>query len=106
MTKYYPVNSQFNVLYFPSVLVEDNEGREIGGNNHEFYNVFVNGDFIGRRILLEQNDKIGDMSSYLSQNNFSGFSTTIDGNNYYILEPDSDMSKQMKKQLDVYLNIR
>ncbi|GAA0179527.1 hypothetical protein SH2C18_23780 [Clostridium sediminicola] len=106
MTKLYPFNSQFDLPYFPGVLVEDNEGREIDREDHKFYNVFVNGDFIGRKILLAQNDNITDMSSYLTENNFSRFSTTVDGNNYYIIEPDSVMAKQMKKQLDVYLNIK
>lgn len=106
MTKLYPFNSQFDLPYYPGVLVEDNEGREIDSESHKFYNVFVNGDFVGRKILLAQNESITDMSSYLIQNNFSGFSTTVGGNDYYIIEPDNVMAKQMKKQLDVYLNIK
>ena len=103
--KIYPINNQFNYQVYPGLIFEDNEGRQTDGKDHEFYNIYVNGDFIGRKILLEQNDKIEDMTNYLSQNEFSAFSTKVEGNNYYILEQDNEMASHMKRQLDVYLNI-
>jgi hypothetical protein len=105
LVKIYPINNQFNYPVYPGLFFEDNEVKETDGKDHEFYNIYVNGDFIGRKLLLEQNDKITDMANYLTQNEFSSFSSTVDGNNYYIVEEDKQMAMHMKKQLDVYLNI-
>jgi hypothetical protein len=103
--KIYPINSQLNYPLYQGLIFEGTEIKGIDGKEHEFYNVYVNGDFIGRKLLLEQNDKITDMADYLTRNEFSAFSTTVDGNNYYILEKDNEMAKHMKDQLNIYLNI-
>lgn len=75
-------------------------------NNHDFYTVYVDGDYMGKKLLLSQSDKISDTVDYLHKNNFNNFNSKIDGNSLYINDDDRRESKQLKDTLHVYLNIR
>jgi hypothetical protein len=79
---------------------------------HDRYDVYVNGDFVGHKVLLTQSDKIEDVASYLKRNGFGHFDSSLDGDHYNIEVHDYEDGKpdgnaaRIKRQLDVYLSIR
>ncbi|MDP4177929.1 MAG: hypothetical protein Q8900_06245 [Bacillota bacterium] len=70
---------------------------------HDRYNVYVNDDYIGQKILLCENEDINDVASYLQSQGFHDFNTKLEGNSFSI---KCDDDKKLKKTLDVYLSIR
>lgn len=85
-----------------SIYEKEEPTREI----HESYRVFVNGDYIGDKVLLGQNEEVKELDEYLKNNNFTNYSTLVDGNRYLIKEEDRGQAHKMKDNLQIYLNIR
>ncbi len=79
--------------------------------SHDRYEVYVNGDFVGHKVLLTQSESIDDVAKYLKNNGYQGFSTNLDGDHYYIDvdgrgDNGANEADQIKNQLGVYLDIR
>lgn len=88
----------------PAIFI-NNQHNFNYGIDHDFYNVYVNGKYIGKKVLLTQAEKIKDLEKYLHTNNFNKFVLETDGNSVYISDDNSEESKQIKETLNVYLNI-
>jgi hypothetical protein len=72
--------------------------------NHDRYEVYVNGDFIGYKTLLTQSEELDDINFFLHEHGFNQFQTQEDGDHYNI-ETDSS-SDNLKQALHVYLQNR
>lgn len=73
--------------------------------SNERYQVYVNGDFIGNKDILTQNDDVFDLEKYLTNQGFHDFETKLEGNRFQI-KAGKEQSKHMKDTLNVYLHIR
>jgi hypothetical protein len=81
--------------------VSDNGSKEA----HDSYNVYVNKDFVGNKVLVSQVEKIDDVSKYLLNQGFYDFKAKLEGNQYMISSEGSG-TNDMKHTLEVYLNNR
>ena len=72
--------------------------------NHDRYEVYVNGDFIGYKTLLTQNEDLEDIPSFLHEQGFQQFQGHEDGDHYEI-QTDASPDK-LKQALHVYLQNR
>jgi len=79
--------------------LEDNETKI----PHDSYDVYVNGDYVGKKTLLEQNEDISDLAKYLKNKGYFQVAEKLDGDHYYIT---TDKDQEIKELLGVYLNIR
>lgn len=73
---------------------------------HDSYDVYVNDDFVGRKVLYSESEDISNISDYLSSNGYGDFTYTEDGNKFIIEDFDEEEADKMKNQLETYLNIR
>jgi hypothetical protein len=72
---------------------------------HDMYNVYVNDDYVGKKILVAQGEKVEDINSFLKTRGFGDFDVSLKGNSYSI-SCKTDESRHMKDALSVYLSIR
>ncbi|RXT15254.1 hypothetical protein [Ammoniphilus sp. CFH 90114] len=73
---------------------------------HDEYDVYVNEDYVGKKILLTQNDTLQDIDHFLKQNGFGEFTADLTGDHYRIMPTNMAESNEMKEQLSIYLQIR
>ncbi|QQE80084.1 hypothetical protein [Alicyclobacillus sp. SO9] len=73
---------------------------------HDKYDVYVNADFVGSKVLLSAAESADDISSYLTQAGFNGFSATLRGDHFHLEVDSEEKADEMKNQLNVYLNLR
>lgn len=73
---------------------------------HDHYDVYVNGDFIGQKVLVSPSEEVDDISSYLHNCHFEDFTASLDGDHYHIQADTNDTANLIKGQLEAYLNIR
>ncbi|MFA9399358.1 MAG: hypothetical protein ACERKV_13975 [Clostridiaceae bacterium] len=73
---------------------------------NDSYNVYVNDDYVGSKILYSEVENVSDVSEYLKSNGFGDFTYEEQGNTLKIQDDNDQEAEKMKKQLDVYLNIR
>lgn len=68
------------------------------------YEVYVNGNFVGRKTLKTQGEDLSDIDDFLRNQGFSDFTTSVDGDHYsiHVDHQDDDLSNA----LSVYFNNR
>ncbi|KRQ87135.1 hypothetical protein ABG79_00933 [Caloramator mitchellensis] len=95
-------NNVFQPLVFPF--------RDIGLSNtkieHDNYEVYVDGEFIGEKVLITQNEKPEDITAYLTKEGYKDFQFQVEGNKIFINTINRELSEGMRSHLEVYLNIR
>lgn len=90
-------------FFIPFVNLRDEEENI---SETDSYEVYVNGDFVGRKVLYSQNEDISNISDYLSSNGYGDFTYIEEGNKFIIEDGDREEAEDMKRQLEVYLSIR
>lgn len=73
---------------------------------HDAYQVYVNNEFVGSKILLAANEEVQDIDNFLKQRGFFDFGSSLDGNRYILQTDDAFQEKKMVENLQVYLQIR
>jgi hypothetical protein len=73
---------------------------------HERYDVYVNGDFVGHKILIAQNDNISMVEEHLKENGFNQFESKVEGDHFNLTVKDPDLERDIKENLNLYLQIR
>lgn len=82
------------------------EGDTALKKSQDTMNVYVNGDFIGDKVLIAQGDGgLNAVKDYLLNKGFSDFKYKVDGNNI-IIDTDDSISEEVRNHLKIYLNIR
>lgn len=92
-----------NPLFAAIFTNDDNANTKL---SHDSYHVFVNGDFVGNKVLVAQSEQVNDVDTYLQHNGFDDFKSKLEGDHLLIEMPDSEQSEAVKKQLNAYLSIR
>lgn len=92
----------YNIAPFP--FVED-EAEHLK-MAHDTYEVYVNGAFVGHKILLNMNEDVKDIDSFLKSRGFFGYQSEKKGNEYHLQTNDSYQSELMRENLAIYLQIR
>jgi len=80
--------------------------KEQGTNNHDSYEVYVNGDYVGNKSLITQGEEISDIDKHLQLQGFKDFDEEVMGNHVDINTEDLVEAKRIKQNLNVYLTIR
>lgn len=68
------------------------------------YEVYVNGNFVGRKTLKTQGENLNDIDDFLRIQGLKNFTTSLDGDHYNIQA--SDMDGDITDALSVYFNNR
>ena len=104
MEKIYPVISpDANIpgAIIASDGMDDNYNLKISS---ESYEVFVNNDKVGNKILLTQTDNPEDLNDFLKNNGFKDYKLNMSGNRIVI--ESNERPQQMKEILSTYLSTR
>lgn len=89
--------------YVPDVVGFDDDGGQMK-LSEDAYEVFVNGDKVGNKIMLTQTDNPEDLEDYLKDQGFKDFKAEIVGGHIHI--EANEESHKMKEILSSYLDIR
>ncbi|MBM7662399.1 capsule polysaccharide export protein KpsE/RkpR [Bacillus mesophilus] len=74
--------------------------------NHDRYDVYVNGEFVGHKVLLTQSEDITDVNDFLKTQGFKHFEGRLDGDHYDLHVEDNQSLQDMREALQIYLQIR
>ncbi len=101
------MNNGNGFFFLPLAMIADfdrEEGRKIA---HDRQNVYVNGDYVGDKISLTQNDGgVKAIEDYLESRDFQGYKVTQEGDRIYIDVEDEIERENIKNHLEVYTQIR
>ncbi|MCL7749415.1 hypothetical protein [Halalkalibacter alkaliphilus] len=70
---------------------------------HDAYDIYVNEEFVGKKLLLTESENVVDVVSFLKQQGVQQVSAQLDGDHYIIRSEESERIKQI---LDAYLQNR
>ncbi|WP_404331651.1 hypothetical protein [Mesobacillus maritimus] len=70
---------------------------------HDEIDVYVNDEFIGKKMLLTQTEDANDIGDFLKLQGVENVTTEINGDHYVI---KSDNPERLKQVLEVYLQNR
>lgn len=87
----------------PFMIIDEGDNQNIK-SSHDDYRVFVNGDYIGKKVLISENEKPEDLDKYLVSQGFTNFSTEVNGGNL-IIHCDNNID-EIENILGSYLSIR
>ncbi|RSK29467.1 hypothetical protein EJF36_20145 [Bacillus sp. HMF5848] len=74
--------------------------------SHDRYEVYVDGDYVGQKTLLNQSDDITDVNDFLKGQGHTAFSGVLDGDHYNIQAQSTEEAQQIKDALHIYLQTR
>jgi hypothetical protein len=94
-------NNGYNMLPFIKTDIDSNSDVKL---TEDQYEVYVNGNFVGRKTLKTQGEDLSDIDDFLRNQGFSDFTTSVDGDHYsiHVDHQDDDLSNA----LSVYFNNR
>ncbi len=84
---------------FPDLRKESDILKE----GHEAYDVYVNEEFVGKKVLLTQSEEIDDIVDFLKTQGVKNVSTNLEGDHFVI---NSEEPENLKQILKTYLQIR
>lgn len=94
-------------LFLPLAMITDFDMTEGLKTAHDRQNVYVNGDYIGDKISLAQNDGgLQAIEGYLESRGFRGYTLTQEGDQIHINVEDEEEGENIKNHLEVYTKIR
>lgn len=70
---------------------------------HDAYDVYVNHEYVGKKLLLTQTEDLGDIVDFLKQQGIHNITAQLDGDHYMITCDDSDHAKQI---IEMHINNR
>jgi hypothetical protein len=94
-------NNGYNMLPFIKTDIDSSSDVKL---TEDQYEVYVNGNFVGRKTLKTQGEDLSDIDDFLRNQGFSDFTTSVDGDHYsiHVDHQDDDLSNA----LSVYFNNR
>lgn len=101
------MNNGNGFFFLPLAMITDFDAQEGGKMAHDRQNVYVNGDYIGDKISLTQNDGgVKAIVDYLESRNFQGYKVSQEGDRIYIDVEDDRERDAIKNHLEVYTQMR
>lgn len=99
------INEAFISNTYPPIAfhINDKNNSKI---QHDSYEVYVDGEYIGEKILFAQNEKPEDIPAYLTKEGYKDFQFQIEGSKIFINTINRKISEEMRNHLEVYLNIK
>jgi hypothetical protein len=97
----FPVSEGFNGLI--GVPVSNSVMSDVKMSS-DVYEVFVNGDKVGEKVLVTQVERPEDIKDILNDYGFNNFQFNVEGNSIVI--GTDEQSQKMKEILSAYLSIR
>jgi len=94
-------NNGNNMLPFTNV---DSESTSSVKLNEDQYEVYVNGNFVGRKTLKTQGEDLSDIDDFLRNQGFIDFTASLDGDHYTIHADHQDYD--ITNALSVYFTNR
>ncbi|WP_018247253.1 hypothetical protein [Orenia marismortui] len=92
--------------FFPNFYHGDTDIRDDLKLEHDRYHVYLNGKFVGDKVLLGESDSIFDLNNYLKRQGFNDFISDLEGDHFLIESKNSDSYTLMKRDLEGHLSIR
>lgn len=83
----------YNQNAFPPGLVGDDP--LVLKNANESYDVFVNEQYIGKKLIMTQNDSLEDMVDFIKAQGIEDVSTQLAGDHYIIKTSEEQRVKQL-----------
>lgn len=93
------MNQYSNFLPFSSINSTDDDTFQTK-IDEDRYEVYVNGDFIGYKVLFGHNESVNDIKDFLLENGINDYEATLDGDHYNI---ESKGEEDLRGVLSVYL---
>ena len=90
----------------PFLLPFVSNNNESLKNNHDYYDIYVNEEFVGKKMLLTEKEDISDVNDFLEKQGYNNISTQLDGDHYVIRANDEEEARRLKETLSIYLHIR
>lgn len=96
----------FNEFWnFPIIWNAFNRDNYSSKSSHDFYNVYVNKDYVGKKVLVTEGEKPEDIKSFLKVQGFTEFSSELIGNEFNITCSEN-VKKHVKEAVNVYIHNR
>ncbi|RBW69189.1 hypothetical protein [Bacillus taeanensis] len=93
-----------NIVNTPPFLMGLSTAEENIKNTHDSYDVYVNEDFVGKKVLVTQTEKVDDIMDFLKRQGFTNLNARLDGD-HFVIETNDDQGS-LKETLSTYLKIR
>lgn len=99
-----PTNQINSGLAATPLLAIENDGTT--KISHDRYDVYVNKDYVGRKVLLTQGEDVTDVADFLKSHGLNKFASHIDGDHLHIDSNDTAEQTAIKDALSIYLQMR
>lgn len=99
-------NNNSSGLYGGAFIFDEIHSSTDTKLNHDRYDVYVNGEFVGNKTLLTQSESISDVNDFLQTQGYQNFEAKLDGDHYEFQVDDNEASSGMKEALQIYLQSR
>lgn len=96
---FYNSNRVFPILY--NIKPEEENIKM----SHDSFDVYVNEEYIGKKIFLTQSEKPSDVEAYLKDRGFHNFNSSISGD-HILINSAFEESDEIKRNLHIYLTLR
>lgn len=94
--------SYFVLPFFGGLTADEEEDIK---NEHDTYDVYVDNDFVGKKILLTENDNINDVLDFVSSQGIKEVTARLNGD-HYLIEANNEDIERTKKVISTYLENR
>ncbi len=84
----------YNQNAFPPLGIYDSDVLDLK-NAHDAYDIYVNDEFIGKKLVLTQSEEVGDVVDFLKVQGVQNVSTNLDGDHYVIKTEDAQRVKDI-----------
>ncbi|WP_078553625.1 hypothetical protein [Bacillus alkalicellulosilyticus] len=95
-------NTNGNML-FPFFGGSDNDG--VTKSPHDSYDIYVNEEYIGKKTLLTQNEKVDDVLDFINRQGIKGVTAELQGD-HFIIHPSENETEHVKDAISTYLQNR
>lgn len=95
-------NGTNNYPFLPINLENDSENNV--KLNEDQYDVYVNGDLVGKKTLKTQGEDLSDIDDFLRNQGIKNFTTSLEGD-HYVIQTDQ-LNTELTDALSVYFNNR
>ncbi|WP_088105502.1 hypothetical protein [Halalkalibacter urbisdiaboli] len=92
-------SSSYPILAF---ALYDSDANEVK-NSHDAYDVYVNEEYVGKKVLLTETEDVDDVVSFLNKQGIENIDHQLVGDHYVV---KTDQADRVKEILDTYLKNR